>query len=78
MQPAKRAKVEQFVETTPQGRDGLRPQGSHLGLCLLSSKSLGKKASRPREVLRQTRLAEAGLATDSQVESVRGKPTNRH
>ena len=38
MQPAKRAKVEQFVETTPQGRDGLRPQGSHLGLCQLASK----------------------------------------
>ncbi|CAE7374010.1 unnamed protein product, partial [Symbiodinium necroappetens] len=51
LKPAKRAKVEQFVQTTPQGRDGLRPQGSHLGYCHLGSKSLGKRLPGPGKSL---------------------------
>ena len=54
MKPAKRAKVEQFLQTTPQGKDGLRPQGSHLGFCHLGSKSLGKRLPGPGKSLGKT------------------------
>ena len=37
-----RAKYRQWVETHPQGRDGLRPQGMHLGSCKFGSSSLCK------------------------------------
>ena len=54
LKPAKRAKVEQFVQTSPQGRDGLRPQGSHRGYCHLGSRSLGKRLPGPGKALGRT------------------------